>query len=103
MARPQNDAHRTSGRRGSMTRSVAPCSSLVVPFSRVHVTPPFLEPQTPYFTAVGAEVRCEPPRPRTVEAKRTLGFLGFTTMSVTAWPVNWLETWRQLTPPLLDL
>ncbi len=40
---------------GSMTRSVAPWISSLVPLRRVQLVPPLFDSHTPYFTAVGAD------------------------------------------------
>src|SRR4029079_9661668 len=103
MPSPQNAAQRTFGFCGSITRSVAPWISSVVPLRSVQLVPPLVDSHTPYGTGVGWVVRWLPPRPRTVETNRWFALPGSTAMSVTAWPVNLVDTCVQLTPPLLDL
>ena len=66
MPSPQNDAHSMFGASGSITRSVAPANSLVVPLRSVQLDPPSVDSQIPYGCELGGVVRRMPPRPRSV-------------------------------------
>src|SRR3954447_298240 len=88
MPSPQNDAQRMRESLGSITRSVAPANSSDVPLRKVHVVPPFVDSQTPYFCELGGVVRRMPPRPRSVAMYRWLGLPGSTTMSDVELPMK---------------
>src|SRR5690349_19113610 len=100
IASPQNEAYRMLTFCGSISMSVAPWLSSVVPLSSFQWLPPSFDSKMPNVVGFGGLTRREPPRPRPTAMTRWLALFGSTTRPAVATPWNVLPlTLVHVTPP----